>query len=97
MARRGEHPTQNRRHPFRFLVNLLFAEAQDLESARPQVEIAATIVPESLAAPVVSIAIGLEREPALSPQEIDEVGTDANVDLGQGQTGTAAEPQKISL
>ncbi len=48
-------------------------------------------------ASVIEVAVGFDHEPLLPPEEVDEIGTDANVDLGRRQTVAAAEPQEVSL
>jgi hypothetical protein len=44
MAHRGEHFAQNPGDPSWFLIDLLFAEPEDLKSPRPELEIATPIV-----------------------------------------------------
>jgi hypothetical protein len=44
-----------------------------------------------------SVAVGLDRQPPLSPQEVHREAGDANVDLGFGQVVAATEPKEGAL
>ncbi len=48
-------------------------------------------------AAVIEVAVGFDHELPLSPEEVEEVGTDANVDLGGRQPVTTTEPQEVRL
>lgn len=93
----GEHLAQNRGDPLRFVVYLLFAKAKDLKPPSPQLEVAAPIVPKSLTPPVIAPAIGLYRKPTVAIEEVDQISTDPNVDLGHRQTMPTAKAQEVPL
>lgn len=93
----GEHPAQDRGNLLRFAIDLLFAEADNLQPKGPQLQIAAPVVPKGLAPAVIAVAIGFDDQTALAPEEVDQVGPDANVDLGIRQSLTLADPQEIPL
>lgn len=97
MARGGEHIAQDLCDPLRFGVDLLFAEPENLKSPRAEIEIPAPVIAKGLAAPVIAIAIGLDDKPALAPEKVDQVAGGANVDLGQRQFKTPADPQEVPL
>jgi hypothetical protein len=97
MARGGEHSAQDLSNPFRFFIDLLFAEPENLKSLCPQVEVAPPVVAKGLAAPVVAIAIGLDSKPTVAPEKVDQVAANANVDFGRRQHVPPADPQKVSL
>ncbi|HEY6550106.1 MAG TPA: hypothetical protein VIY71_02780 [Solirubrobacterales bacterium] len=97
MARGGEHIAQDCGNPIRFLVNLLFAEPEHLESPCPEVEVSTPIIPKGLTAPVIAIAIGLDGEPSIAPEKIDQVAVNLNVDLGQREPVPPTDPQEVSL
>jgi len=46
---------------------------------------------------VIAVAIGLDHQTPISPEEVDEVGANANVDLRLGQVMAPAEPQEGTL
>jgi len=50
---------------------LLFADAEQLEATRPQVEVPRAVVLEGGAAAVVEVAVGFDNEPPIPPEEID--------------------------
>jgi len=97
MARGGEHLAQNRCHPLRFLVDLLFAEPQNLESPRTKLEVPPPVVPKGLAAPVVAIAVRLHGKTTVAPEKVDEVRPNADVDPGKRQPMSSADPQEVAL
>jgi hypothetical protein len=82
MARGGEQLAQDLGNSFRLLTDLLFAEPENLKSSRPQVEIPPPVVAKGLAASVVAIAIGLDREAPVAPEKVDQIVAGTNVDLG---------------
>lgn len=73
MRPRGEHFAQDLGHTLGLLFNLLFAEPDDLEAPRPELEVTGSIVAKCLAASMEAIAIGLHRESAIAPEEVDQV------------------------
>ncbi len=97
MPRGGEHLAQDPRHLLRFLGDLLFAEPDDLEPASTQIEIAAPVVAKGLASAVIAIAIGFDGQAAFAPEKVDQIGTDANIDLGARQPLMLTDPQKVPL
>jgi hypothetical protein len=81
----------------RLLVQLQFGEAKHLEAPAHQLQVTSVIVLEPHFATVIEVAIGFDHESCLSPKEVNEVGADANVDLGWRKPVTAAEQQEVSL
>ena len=69
----------------------------DVEAKLPQLEVPPAVILKCDLSAVVSIAIGFDHEPLVSPEEIDEKGADADIDLGQRNAVTAAEAQEGGL
>jgi hypothetical protein len=46
---------------------------------------------------VVEVAVGFDHEPALGPEEVDQVRPDSDVHLGRRQPVAATEAQEVSL
>ncbi len=80
-----------------FLHHLPVGEVDDLVAKGTELEIASAIVLERLAPPVVAIAIGLDNELSFTPEEVDEVSADTDVDLWHGQTMAATKLQEEAL
>ena len=47
--------------------------------------------------PVVEIAVGFNHQPFAGPQEVDEIWTDRDVDLGPWQPMAATQAQEVTL
>lgn len=97
MAPRGERRTQDLSDQPRLGVDLRFTEAEHLEAPRAQVQVACSVVLERLTPTVVAIAIRLNDETSIAPEEIDQMWADAHVDLWRRQPVDLAKPQEISL
>ncbi len=80
-----------------FPFDLPFGESDDVEAPASQPQIPSSIILKGLPASVVEVGIGLHREPLSPPEEVDEVGADANVDLRRRQAMAPAEPEKCVL
>ncbi len=94
---RAKDRRQRLRHPIGFLVDLLFGKPQNLIAATLQLEIPATVVLKGLFAAVVEVAVGFYHEPSLTPDEVDQVRADGDIDLRPREPMTTAEPQEVSL
>lgn len=97
MARGGECRAQDISNSLRFIRDLLFAEPNHLETSRAQLQITGSVVLKGLAAPVVAIAICFYDQPPITPEEVDEMAANANVDLGDWQSLPPAKPQEVRL
>lgn len=97
--RRGTRQTraQNLRDPVWFSLQLPICQTHDVVTETTQREIPGAVILEGCAAAVVVVAIRFHNEHPLTPEEIDEVGTDADVDLRGRQTVTPAESQEVPL
>jgi hypothetical protein len=67
------------------------------DAEHPKRQLALAIVLEGLAATVRSVAIGLDRQPLVPPQEVDGEPADAHVHLGLREPVAAAQPQEGTL
>jgi hypothetical protein len=97
MSRRGEHLAQDRGNPLRFLVDLLFAQSLHFKSERAQLEISLPVLAVCLPPAVVPVAVGFDYETEIPPDEIRLILANLNVDFGQGQTVSPADPQEVAL
>lgn len=79
------------------VVDLRFREADHLETSRPQIEIASSIILKCDAASVEGEAVRFDDELPIAPEKVDEVRADRDVDLRERQAVTPAEPQEVSL
>jgi hypothetical protein len=79
------------------LVDLLFGEADYLEAASPEIEVAGPVALECDPTAVVRITVGFDDEPSIAPEEVDQVRPDSDVDLRSRQAVDPAELQKITL
>lgn len=79
------------------LANLIFAEAAHRVAAAPQVEITSVIILEGDCPAMPAIAVGLDRDALVAPEEIDGPAADANVDLRVGKAAASAEVEEIAL
>ncbi|MCD6013951.1 MAG: hypothetical protein K0R88_35 [Solirubrobacterales bacterium] len=70
------------------LHNLPAAESKDLEAERAQLIVAGAILSGRELAAVKPFTVGFDHEPLASPEEIDQIWADANIDLGLGKTPT---------
>src|SRR5262245_28234556 len=93
----GEHLAQEADYTSRLVIDLCFAEAEDLKSPLPQLEISRVIVRECLPATVISIAVGFHDDPPLAPQEVGLVRPHLDVDLRGGQSVPPADLQEVAL
>ncbi len=85
-----------RDHPW-LLVHLPFGEAQNLEAAPPQVEIAGPVILEGHPAAVVEVAVGFDDHSSLRPEKVDEMRADPHVDPRARQVMTPADLQEVLL
>lgn len=93
----AESHTENLRHAIRLLLDLPFGKPQDLEATPPQLQIPGAIVLKCSLAAVEEVAVGLDYELPLPPEEVDQARTDANVDLGPRKTMPSTKSQEQFL
>jgi len=84
-------------HLVRLLVQLQFGESQYVEAAAHQLQVSGVIILERHFASVIAVTVGFDHEPLPSPEEVDQVRTDANIDLWRRQPATATQPQEVCL
>jgi hypothetical protein len=72
-------------------------EADDFVAEEAKFKVPDAIVLERLAAAVIEVAVGLDDQRLMAPEEIDLVPTYPGVDVGQRQTVAAAEVQEFVL
>jgi hypothetical protein len=81
----------------RFVVDLAVSQGQNLVTEGSKGETASAVVLESRTPSVVAIAIGFHDQHLVAPEEIGEVRTDADIDLGHRQPVTVAKAEEITL
>ena len=88
---------QHRGHDVGFVVDLTFGKPDHLETAALEIQIPSSIVLEGLPAAVMEIVVRFDRQAPLSPEEVDEVRADANVDLRSWQAVPTTQRQELLL
>ena len=76
---------------------LLVGDAQNGEATAAEITVARSVSPESRAVRVVPVAVGLDDQALNTPEEVDGVGAEADIDLGLGNLMVRAKAQEGSL
>ncbi len=90
----GAHDGSN---GLRSITDLVAGEAAQTVPVRVQLEFSGTVVLERLSAAVSRVAVGLDDEALLAPEEVDGEAADAHVHFGRRELVTVADAEKAAL
>jgi len=79
------------------MFDLAVCETHHVVPQGPEGQVPASVVLERGTAAMVDVAVGFGNEPSSSPEEIDEMLADADVDLGSRQPMPATEREEVFL
>lgn len=85
------------RHLIRFLVDLTFGQPDHLIAKALEIEVPAAIVLEGLFFAVVDVAVGFDDQSSISPEEVDEIRADWDIDFRRRQSVVTAQFQEVEL